>query len=451
MIPKPSKPFLANFASICHACSLPIEIGQSITWDRSPRAPGQKNKRSRHVSCSDPWHDGDRNHTATPYRRRKRSNAPAVGPAEIVNIIADAPRPKPTTPTEVITAEAPPDYLAGLAAALEPYLKGKLDSKVDTKQLEELETRLNVELGKRLDTLKGDLLEAVSELRQELARKLKEAGGGVLTIEVQPTNGGDPVTIKGAHKVMPRLLDCAAARMHAYLFGPPGSGKSTGAHQVSKALDLPFGYISLNPQTPESRILGYRDAAGNYQGTRFRTIYESGGVFCIDELDNASGALLTTLNSFIENGLGAFPDGMIERHADFVLIATGNTNGRGANMAFPERRALDAAFLDRFAFLPWGYDEALELAIAVGNFEHATPWVEYVRRVRAHCLVHHPRVFVTPRASQRGAILLKHTKWTAAEIQEAMIFRGLDKATTNSINRAVPVPNARDLRPKATS
>ena len=70
------------------------------------------------------------------------------------------------------------------------------------------------------------------------------------------------------------------------------------------------------------------------------------------------------LNSALANGSCAFADGMVKRHEDFILIATANTFGNGANAQYVGRNQLDSATLDRFVTIEWGYDEELEMAIA---------------------------------------------------------------------------------------
>ena len=86
-------------------------------------------------------------------------------------------------------------------------------------------------------------------------------------------SGGDPRRITGAHKSMPALLRVLGRRRHVYLWGPAGSGKSTAAKQAAEALGLDYGYISLNPQTPDSRLQGFIDANGVYRDPVFRRCY----------------------------------------------------------------------------------------------------------------------------------------------------------------------------------
>lgn len=287
----------------------------------------------------------------------------------------------------------------------------------------------------------GKLMTAVDErLRRERTTTLK------ITVTDDKGNEVELERVDNAHHMLERLVYLIRAGRHAYLAGPPGSGKSTGAVQAAQVLKRRYGYTSLNPQTPESRLLGFIDAGGTYRETEYFRCYTQGGVFCIDELDNGHPALLNTLNGMLETdhdgiGRGAFPCGVVERHRDFVCVATGNTNGRGGDKLFPERRALDAAFMERFAFLAWGYDEALEQALTLSaNNEHGASWLAWVRAVRSYVASQGIRLHATPRASVNGAKLLKDSGWPVRDIADAVLFKGLDNDTTARIVEACPLP-----------
>ena len=247
----------------------------------------------------------------------------------------------------------------------------------------------------------------------------------------EPTPAPAPIDLDANHKhhTFGTLRYYVEQRQHVYLWGLPGSGKSTAAEQVAEELGLPYGYVSLNPQTSEFRLLGYKDAMGVYQETVFRHCYEHGGVFCVDELDNANPALLTTLNGMLESNLGAFPDCIVHRHHDFVFVATGNTNGRGATKSFPDRRKMDCAMMDRLAFIEWGYDEILETAIAckiAGSVKVGTEVTKWVQAVREWAAEHAPLLAVTPRASFRLCAAL-HSPQTNEELLDTVLFHGIDK------------------------
>jgi len=268
------------------------------------------------------------------------------------------------------------------------------------------------------------------------------------SVVVSTGNGAAPVQVNNAHAMLVYLLHLILHGHHVYLYGPPGSGKSTGAIMAAKALKRAFGYVSLNPQTPESKLFGHPTASGGYVETVFIKMYEEGGVFIIDELDNAHPALLNTLNSALESdeeGIGrlALPHRIVTRHPDFICVATGNTNGRGADKLFPERRALDSAFLERFAFIRWEYDLALEEALTLAQYKHGAAWLAWVRQVRAYTKEHSIRLWASPRASIKGAALLRTSDWPAMDIAHAVLFKGLDADTCKSILSACPLNGVR--------
>jgi len=271
-----------------------------------------------------------------------------------------------------------------------------------------------------------------------------------ITINVRD---GEQREVEGErHPLFARLLRYVAGGSHVYLYGAPGGGKSTAARQAAEDLGRPFGYLSLAPMTPESRLVGFLDASGQYRSTPFYDCYTQGGVFCLDEMDNANDGVLTSINGALENGHAAFPCGIRERHKDFVMVATGNTAGYGGVRGHAGRRAFDAATRERFAYIPWTYDEGFEERLALAAHAEAGDWVRWVRAVRRHCAQHHPDVVVSPRASIRGAELLRDgAVETPSELAEAVLFKGLEEAQRTRILAAVPLPTvleteARDAR-----
>lgn len=279
-----------------------------------------------------------------------------------------------------------------------------------------------------------------------IASRLAEISPPALTINVERKD--TRVTIEGAHRLLPKLLQLVSLsrnghRRNVLLYGAPGGGKSHACRQVAETLGLRFGFVGLLPQSPKSDIFGFVDANGTFRDTEFFHCYTGGGVFLIDEIDNASDTLLTALNGAIENGHAAFPDGIHARHEDFILIAAANTAGRGGSRNHVGRRALDGATIDRFVYLQWGYDDALEESIvrAINSAPVAQTWLSWVRSVRAYSADHHPEVIASPRASADAAqLLLLEGAFAPEELADAVLFKGHGSDIVRNILANCPLP-----------
>lgn len=204
------------------------------------------------------------------------------------------------------------------------------------------------------------------------------------------------------HYLFEDILNFVSVREHVALVGPAGSGKTYVASQIAKALDLEFSSISVGGMTTKTDFFGYMDAQGNYVRTLFRDAYEHGKLFLLDEMDAGNANVLTMINMALSSDECAFPDGMVKRHPNFVLIAGANTYGTGGNREYVGRNQLDAATLDRFGFIDFGYDEKVELAISP-NAE----WTKYVQKIRKRANDLKVRHVISPRASLMGGKLLK--------------------------------------------
>ena len=390
--------FAARYNGTCLKCSKPVVKGQYIRWSRNRDEKGKV----YHENCDAP--DSVPQSVSSPDEAQAQIN-------QIEEQIADV-----QTPPSAPVSEPPSDGLMGeFAKALMPYIKSKLDTKLDEKGVRAVVDKYIAE--------------------NPLATPFK--------VEVSAPNS-EPVTIENAHESLPKLLYLVSKRHHTLLFdgpnGGPGSGKTTMSFQVAEALKLKCGYISLNPQTTASRLDGFIDATGVFRDTVFYQCYTEGGVFVLEEIDHAGGTILTSMNAAIENGHAAFPNGMKPRHPDFVLIATANTNGLGANLNHPERKPLDAATRDRFTFLPINYDERLERTIALSINPKAAKWVNWVQQTRAFAKSHKIRLIATPRATFRAAEYSKDDTFTTSEIADLVIFKGMDTAIRTQVLAGVPLP-----------
>lgn len=234
------------------------------------------------------------------------------------------------------------------------------------------------------------------------------------------------------HESLPDVVKSLAARVHVMLVGPAGSGKSTIIEQAAAILGLDYYPISVNPAMNEFRLLGFKDAHGNYHTTPWRQAFQFGGVALLDELDRGHPGLTTMANQSLSNGSTSFADGaVVDRHPDFVCGATANTYGKGGDRQYVGANQLDKALLDRFEIIDIGYDERMEKAAALqrvseddARYEQCAAWVAYVQRVRHAVMEQKVQEVVTPRASIDGVLLLLAGKsWE--QVTESRLRRGM--------------------------
>lgn len=333
----------AKFEGTCKDCGAPVYVGSLMTWSRR--------------------------------------QAPETAVTEDINgtaVVPAAPESEPSVPEVEAAPKASTinDGIGGLLlAAVMPAIEARL-AKVEAKV---------------------DVAPILADIMARVDAKL-DAAMFVKRVEVKV--GDKPVTDVGVqHKQFPTLVKCLAAKVNVWLAGPSGSGKTTAAIAAAKALGLEFRYTGAvgDPYA----LTGYNDAQGRYVRTPFRETWENGGLFLWDEVDASDPNALLAFNAALANGHAAFPDGIIPKHPDCVLIAAANTFGHGATHEYVGRLKLDAAFLKRFAFLSWEYDESLELATCPNK-----DWCKRVQAIRAKVKARGIRVLVTPRESYIGADLL---------------------------------------------
>jgi len=234
-------------------------------------------------------------------------------------------------------------------------------------------------------------------------------------------------TLEGVqHFQFAQVLQAVSRRVNMWLVGSAGSGKTEIARQTAEALDLPFASINCTSTMQDYRITGYKDANRIYDTTQFRDIFENGGVFVLDEIDNANPNILGILNSALSNGYMAFPDKQVARHKDFVAIATANTFGAGATMQYVGRNPIDGATIDRFVQLHIKYDEAIEQAMldAVGlEPTVSAKWLINVRTARKNVETAGLKMIISPRATKNGAELIAGG-WSVRDAWDASVLKG---------------------------
>ena len=239
---------------------------------------------------------------------------------------------------------------------------------------------------------------------------------------------GMKVNVGLVHQCFDEVLIFAQCRIDVMLVGPAGSGKTTTCHKVADALNFEFYAQSVGAQTTKSDLIGFQTASGSYAETILYTAYKNGGVYLLDEVDAGNANVLTSINALMANGSYRFPNGeYVERHADFIMIAAGNTFGRGANRSYVGRNQLDAATLDRFCVVEHDYDEVLEKALCSND-----AWCKRVQAYRKAADDLGERVVISPRASMKGAQMLK-AGMKLERVEETVIWKGMDANTRSKI------------------
>lgn len=292
----------------------------------------------------------------------------------------------------------------------------------NTLQITQVITEARTSATRSINELGAALQADANKTKNDFVRQFEQlkAEVGIAPLKIITSTNAEPKNLGLAHKSTGELIQFLGAGCHVFLTGPAGSGKSTGAEQAAKALELPFYATSVCSQTTKTDFLGYMDATGSYRRTQFRDAYENGGVYLIDEIDAGNPNVLSVLNAALSNSNCAFPDSMVKRHDKFKCVAAGNTWGTGKTVQYVGRNAIDAATLNRFVIIHWDYDEKLEIAIS-GN----PGWARYVIACRAEIKNRGIQFLITPRASINGAKAIA-AKIPLATVLKSVLFQNLD-------------------------
>lgn len=369
---KPSKP---EYKAHCALCGKLIVAGELVTWPRRGH-----------------WHKPNPN--GSPQLN--------VAEPEVVEAEEEAEEEEAALPVEAPKAAALNDGIGGLLlAAIMPAIEARL-AKVDAKV---------------------DIAPILADIMAKVDAKLETAMHVKRVEVVMPDGGVKDVGVQ--HKQFPTLVKYIMVGVNVWIAGPAGSGKTTAVHKAAEALGKRFFYSGAI--SDGYALTGYCDAHGKYVRTLFREAWENGGVFLLDEIDGSDANATLTLTASLANGHAVFPDAIVPRHPDCVIVAAANTWGLGATHEYVGRLKLDAAFLDRFVSLNWEYDDALETSTC-GNAD----WAKRVQDVRSKVKAKGIRVLVTPRASYFGARLLA-AGVPQADVEAATLRKGMTDEQWNSI------------------
>lgn len=227
------------------------------------------------------------------------------------------------------------------------------------------------------------------------------------------------------HEKFEMIKTCIENNIPVYLAGPAGSGKNHTLEQIAKEMGLDFYFTNSVQQ--EYKLTGFIDAGGVFHETEFYKAFKNGGLFFLDEMDASIPEVLVLLNAAIANGYFEFPNGKINAHENFRVVAAGNTVGNGADDNYTGRMVLDQATLDRFAIIDFDYDIKIEMYLAKGNSE----LVEFIESLRESATNNCIRATFSYRCISMVAKL--EDKMDLVNIIKIAVVKGLDKDTVNTL------------------
>lgn len=348
----------------------------------------------------------------------------------------ETPAPEPVA----VVAAASNDPADLLAASLRALMQQRQQVQIDEGTVK---TIVEMSVASRIQGIENDLNEYASKRITGYLESIPARD----VVEIRPVMG-DKFDIPRQHYKFGLLMACLAQRIPVCMVGPAASSKSTAAKFAAEALNLKFGASNFGPTTSKSDLFGYKDATGNYHSTELVRTALEGGVWCGDEFDRGHAGVSTMLNMPLANRIIPLPDGTKAVHDDWVPVLTANTYGTGANRLYVGANQMDAATLDRMAFIEWDYDAGLEGALigvevkspefdlSKGGSCDPQRWLDGVCRTRAAIAKLGIRHLVTPRASIYGAKLLA-AGVGIDHVQDIILWKGLDAESVRKVKEAM--------------
>lgn len=224
------------------------------------------------------------------------------------------------------------------------------------------------------------------------------------------------------HSKYDQIKTCITADIPVYLVGEAGTGKNFTLEQIASEMGLDFYFTNSVQQ--EYKLTGFIDAGGKFHETEFYKAFTNGGIFFLDEIDASIPEVLVLLNAAIANKYFEFPNGRVNAHPDFRVVAAGNTVGSGADELYTGRLVLDQATLDRFVIIEFDYDRNVELKLAKGD----VALVNFIEGLRRYSKENGIRATFSYRCII-STVKLAEAGLDLKTILTIAVFKGLDKDT----------------------
>lgn len=151
------------------------------------------------------------------------------------------------------------------------------------------------------------------------------------------------------------LLTAIVKEQCAWMFGPPGTGKTSAAMQVAANLGRPFFRVAFDRDTEAAFLWGGPGIVGGntvwQDGKLTKALRTPGAVVLLDEPTICPSGTLATLQTTLDHRFVILETGeRVDLAPGVIVLAADNTNGRGdASGNFIGTAAVNAAFMDRFA------------------------------------------------------------------------------------------------------
>lgn len=228
------------------------------------------------------------------------------------------------------------------------------------------------------------------------------------------------------HNTHDDIVTCLENDIPVYLAGPAGAGKNFTVEQIAE--ELGWNFYFTNSVQQEYKLTGFIDAGGEFHETEFYKACtdDEECIFFLDEIDASIPEVLVLINAAIANGYFEFPNGKVNlKHVHFV--SAGNTVGSGADDMYTGRLVLDAATLDRFVIIDFGYDTKIEMLVSKNNKE----LVKFVHQLREKA----ENEGIRATFSLRCIIDVEKLEGAGMSLDKIMkyaVLKGMDKDTINT-------------------